>query len=109
PSKRSKRSVSRGMPPRHGRAFNLQRMSAFDDIREIVPHQIWPGVVGRSVEGKEATFSALELDPNTVVPAHHHVNEQMGILLRGSLRFRIGDEAKDLRPGSMWVIPADVP
>jgi len=84
-------------------------MSAFDDIREIVPLQIWEGVVGRSVEGKEATLTAIDLDPNTVVPEHKHVNEQIGILLRGSLRFRVGDEAKDLEPGSMWVIPADVP
>ena len=84
-------------------------MSAFDDIREIVPLQIWNGVVGRSVEGKEATLAAIELDPNTEVPEHRHVNEQTGMLIRGSLTFRIGDETKELRPGSMWVIPADVP
>jgi quercetin dioxygenase-like cupin family protein len=84
-------------------------MSAFDDIREIVPLQIWNGVVGRAVEGKEATLAALDLDPDTVVPEHRHMNEQIGILLRGSLRFRVGDEVKDLQPGSMWVIPADVP
>ena len=84
-------------------------MSAFDDIREVVPLQIWNGVVARSVDGKEATLAAIELDPNTDVPEHHHVNEQTGILLRGTLTFRIGDETKELRPGSMWVIPADVP
>jgi quercetin dioxygenase-like cupin family protein len=84
-------------------------MSAFDDIREVVPLQIWNGVVARSVDGKEATLAAIELDPNTEVPEHHHVNEQTGILLRGTLTFRIGDETKELRPGSMWVIPADVP
>ena len=43
------------------------------------------------------------------MPEHHHLNEQTGILLRGSMRFRIGDEAKELVPGSTWVIPADVP
>jgi quercetin dioxygenase-like cupin family protein len=84
-------------------------MSAFDDIREIVPIKIWDGVVGRAVAGKEATLAVLELDPNIVVPEHRHVNEQTGILLRGSVTFRIGDETKDLRPGSTWVIPADVP
>jgi quercetin dioxygenase-like cupin family protein len=84
-------------------------MSAFDDIRDIVPLRIWAGVVGRSVAGKEATLAAIELDPNTEVPEHRHVNEQTGILLRGSLTFRVGDETKDLQSGSMWVIPADVP
>jgi quercetin dioxygenase-like cupin family protein len=84
-------------------------MSAFDDIREIVPLKIWDGVVGRAVAGKEATLAAIELDPNVEVPEHQHVNEQTGILLRGSLRFRIGDETKELVPGSTWVIPANVP
>jgi quercetin dioxygenase-like cupin family protein len=84
-------------------------MSAFDDIREIVPLQIWEGVIGRAVAGSEATLAAIELDPDTKVPEHHHANEQTGVLLRGALRFRIGEETKDLVPGSMWVIPADVP
>jgi quercetin dioxygenase-like cupin family protein len=84
-------------------------MSAFDDIREIVPLQVWNGVIARAVEGKEATLAAIELDPNIQVPEHHHVNEQTGILLRGTMTFRIGDETKDLVPGSTWVIPPDVP
>jgi quercetin dioxygenase-like cupin family protein len=84
-------------------------MSAFDDLREIVPLQIWTGVVGRAVAGKEATLVALELDPDTKVPEHQHVNEQTGILLRGTLTFTIGDETKALTPGATWVIPANVP
>jgi quercetin dioxygenase-like cupin family protein len=84
-------------------------MSAFHHWDEIVPLQIWEGVVGRAVDGKEATLAAIELAPGTVVPEHNHVNEQTGMLVRGSLTFRIGDETKELRPGSTWVIPADVP
>jgi quercetin dioxygenase-like cupin family protein len=84
-------------------------MSAFDDLRDIVPLRIWDGVVARAVDGREATLAAIELDPGTQVPEHQHVNEQTGILLRGALRFRIGDETKELVPGSTWVIPANVP
>jgi quercetin dioxygenase-like cupin family protein len=83
--------------------------SAFDDLREIVPLRIWNGVVGRAVAGKEATLAAIDLEPDTAVPEHRHVNEQTGILLRGTLEFRIGEETKELAPGAMWVIPADVP
>ena len=84
-------------------------MTAFDDLREIVPLKIWDGVIGRAVAGEEATLAALELAPGTVVPEHQHVNEQIGILLRGSVTFRIGDERKALGPGATWVIPANVP
>ena len=84
-------------------------MSAFDDVREIVPQQIWTGVVGRSVHGAEATLSLLTLEPDVNVPEHSHVNEQMGVLVHGSVTFHIGDEQKQLGPGATWVIPAHVP
>ncbi|MDX6476709.1 MAG: hypothetical protein QOH95_2220 [Gaiellaceae bacterium] len=84
-------------------------MSAFDHLNEIVPLQIWDGVVGRAVAGREATLVAIELEPGTAVPEHNHVNEQTGMLLRGAITFRIGDERKELVPGATWVIPANVP
>jgi quercetin dioxygenase-like cupin family protein len=84
-------------------------MTPFDHWDEIVPLKVWDGVVARAVDGKEATLAAIELEPDTVVPEHSHVNEQTGMLIRGSLTFRIGDETKELTPGSTWVIPAHVP
>ena len=84
-------------------------MSAFGHWDEVAPLQIWDGVVGRAVAGQEATLAAIELDPGTKVPEHHHVNEQTGMLISGGLTFRIGDEMKELVPGSTWVIPANVP
>jgi unsaturated pyranuronate lyase len=84
-------------------------MTQFDHLNEIVPLQIWNGVVGRAVNGVEATLAAIELEPGCVVPEHSHANEQTGMLIRGALRFRIGEETKELVPGSTWVIPAHVP
>ena len=84
-------------------------MTPFDDLREIAPNVIWDGVVGRSLHGAQATLSAIELAPGTSVPEHAHVNEQIGILLEGSLTFRIGEEERELAPGATWVIPADTP
>ena len=84
-------------------------MKPFSHVDELEVLRIWDGVHGRAVNGAEATLAWLELEPNTVVPEHHHPNEQTGILVRGSLTFTIGGETRELRPGSMWVIPADVP
>ena len=84
-------------------------MSAFDDLREIAPLQIWPGLIARGLTGEEATLAQIELEPNVDVPEHSHVNEQIGILTDGSMTFRIGDEEKELQPGATWVIPARVP
>ena len=84
-------------------------MSYFSHADELERLQIWDGLVGRAVAGKEASLVAIEIEPNAVVPEHRHPNEQTGFLVRGSMTFTVGGETQELRPGSMWVIPADVP
>jgi quercetin dioxygenase-like cupin family protein len=79
------------------------------DLDAIEPLRIWDGVRGRPVEGERITMGVIELDANAHVPEHRHPNEQLGILLRGSMRFRIGDEERELLPGGTWRILADVP
>ena len=56
-------------------------MSSFGDVRSMRPQQIWNGVVGRTVHGEQVSFSLIELDADSEVPEHAHVNEQVGILL----------------------------
>ncbi|MGH2450567.1 MAG: cupin domain-containing protein [Candidatus Limnocylindria bacterium] len=84
-------------------------MSAFDDIAAIVPQQIWEGVVGRSVHGARITMGVIELEPDGVVPEHSHENEQLGLVLRGSLVFSVRGESRALGPGGTWCIPANTP
>jgi quercetin dioxygenase-like cupin family protein len=84
-------------------------MSAFADLNAVGPQQIWDGLLARTVHGDRMTLSVIELDPDTDVPEHSHENEQMGLLLEGSLTFRIGGETKELRPGGIWTILAHVP
>jgi quercetin dioxygenase-like cupin family protein len=84
-------------------------MSAFADIEALAPQQIWEGVVGRTVHAERVTMSLVELEPGAVVPEHSHEQEQVGILLEGSLTFCIGGETKELGPGGTWRILANVP
>ena len=51
----------------------------------------------------------IELDPGAVVPEHNHEQEQLGILLEGSLTFIIGGETGTVGPGGTWRILANVP
>ena len=84
-------------------------MGAFDEVGSIRPRPIWDGVVVRSVDGERLTLGIVELDPGSVVPEHRHENEQLGMVLQGSLTFRIGDESRELGPGGTWSIPPNVP
>jgi quercetin dioxygenase-like cupin family protein len=84
-------------------------VSAFGDVGSSEPLQIWDGVAAWTVEGDRVTLALIELEPNSVVPEHSHENEQVGVLLRGSMTFRIGDEERELRPGETWRILSRVP
>ena len=83
-------------------------MSAFASVRSLVPLQIWNGIAGRVVDGERATLAVIELDPGATASPHRHGNEQLGVLIEGSLTFRIGEETRGLGPGDTWSIPPDV-
>ena len=83
--------------------------SAFSDLGRADAQRIWDGVAGRTVHGERITLSLIELDPGVTVPEHHHANEQMGVVVSGSLTFTVGGETRELGPGEAWCITADVP
>jgi quercetin dioxygenase-like cupin family protein len=84
-------------------------LSFFDDVGAVAPQKIWDGISARVVDGERITMAVVELDPRSVVPEHTHENEQLGVVLSGSLVFRIGDEARQLEPGALYRIPANTP
>jgi quercetin dioxygenase-like cupin family protein len=84
-------------------------VAGFDDLQDLPVIQVWETVVARAVHGERQSLAVVELDPNALVPEHQHENEQLGIVLAGSLTFRIGDETRVLGPGETWTIPSNVP
>ena len=84
-------------------------MGTFDELASIPPQGIWNRIAARSLHGRELTLSVIELDPGAVVAEHSHPNEQLGIVLRGSMDFRVADERRELGPGGTWLIPAGTP
>ena len=84
-------------------------MSNLVDLKSIAPKPIWDGIAARIVQGERISLAVVELEPNGVVPEHQHPNEQLGIVLEGSVTFRIDHETRRLAPGGTWRITGDVP
>ena len=84
-------------------------MPVFHRLGELDVLPIWAGVVARAVETDGATLSVVELDPGVHIPEHSHANEQLGVLVSGSLAFRAGAETVEAAPGTVWAIPGGVP
>jgi quercetin dioxygenase-like cupin family protein len=78
-------------------------------IDEVAFQHLWEGISGRIVEGERVTLAVVELEPNGTVPSHQHENEQLGIVLRGQVTFRVGGEERTFGPGGTWRIPSGTP
>ena len=78
-------------------------------IDEVSFQKLWPGISGRIVEGERITFAVVQLEPNGTVPMHQHEAEQMGICLRGTVTFQVGDETRTFGPGGTWRVSTMTP
>lgn len=84
-------------------------MSAFDDLHSIPPQLLADGYLARAVHGQQLTLAVVEVDPGAALPEHQHANEQFGMVVEGSVFFRVGDETKTVGPGGIWRIPSLTP
>jgi quercetin dioxygenase-like cupin family protein len=84
-------------------------VTAFQPLDGLPLEVLGEGVHTRILRGDRITVVYVELEPDSAVAEHAHDNEQLGVLLSGSMAFRIGDEVRDIGAGDGWVIPPDVP
>jgi quercetin dioxygenase-like cupin family protein len=81
----------------------------FQAISDMRPHLIRDGIEARAVDGERITMAVVDLAPNAHLPEHHHENEQLGFIIKGTLDFRIDTERRVLHAGDTYVIHSHVP
>jgi quercetin dioxygenase-like cupin family protein len=84
-------------------------MSSYGDLESAKPIQVWDGLIARPVEGEQSTLAVVEMEPNVSIPEHSHANEQLGVLISGSMTFTVGGEVQEIAPGGTWRILGNVP
>jgi quercetin dioxygenase-like cupin family protein len=68
-----------------------------------------PGVQRRVLScGQQIMVVQFTIDAGAAVPAHSHPHEQTGHVVSGRMRFRIGDEERELGPGDGYSVPGGV-
>jgi quercetin dioxygenase-like cupin family protein len=68
-----------------------------------------PGVELRTLSHGQVTLMAeFRLHAGHVLPDHVHPHEQIGYLVTGRIRLRIGNETHEVKPGDSWCIPGGV-
>jgi quercetin dioxygenase-like cupin family protein len=81
----------------------------FINLDEYQPVEPVPGCRMRTPYGQNLMLSYLKMDAGAEIPLHDHPHEQGGILLEGRLQLTIGDETRVVEPGSLYLVPPNVP
>ena len=68
-----------------------------------------PGVRRRVLScGDAVMIVQFTIDEGAEVPEHSHPHEQIGHVVSGRVKFRIGDEVRELGPGDGYSVPGGV-
>jgi len=78
---------------------------------DIPMEQLSPSLGRKLISGDRVMISHVHLDEGSIVPRHQHDNEQITYILKGALRFWIGEneeEVVDVHAGEVLHIPSNV-
>jgi len=84
-------------------------VKTFGSFREMQRILLAEGLTARAVNGERITMALVDLEPHSKSADHHHENEQLGFVVRGSIEFRVGSDKRVLHAGDSYVIPSHVP
>ena len=79
---------------------------------DIPMETVNPSMRRQIITGELMTVARIYFKDGFLVPMHSHHNEQITQVISGVLKFRLGkdgDEAIDVGPGQVIVIPANLP
>ncbi len=69
-----------------------------------------PGVRRRTLgHGSSMLLAEFSLSRGAELPMHTHPHDQVGYVVRGSMRLTMGGEARIYEAGDSYYIPGDVP
>ncbi|HEY0263058.1 MAG TPA: cupin domain-containing protein [Granulicella sp.] len=77
---------------------------------EQVPKEdLFPGFVRQVIHTPSMTLLRGVFKAGVSSPLHHHVHEQVTMIVQGKMRFFLDGEPVELQPGEVLRIPSDVP
>ncbi len=80
-----------------------------DAPRDLIPNSTLPaGMSRQSISGENAMLCLHEAFPNLKCEPHQHPAEQFSLVLKGRMRFTIGEDARILGVGELAHIPGNV-
>ncbi len=75
---------------------------------EVPPFSPAPGIQIQPVIGESLMTCWIAMEPGAVVAEHSHVNEQLGVVVEGSVTLTAAGETRELVVGDAYRVPSDL-
>jgi quercetin dioxygenase-like cupin family protein len=85
------------------------RIMIVHNLDNIDGREIVPGFHGKFIHAENMTIAHWDIRAGSPLPEHTHVHEQVVNVMKGTLELTVKDETQKLSPGSVVVIPSNVP
>lgn len=66
-----------------------------------------PGIHVQPVIGESLMTCWIAMEPNAIVAEHHHMHEQLGVVVEGSVTLTISGETRIAEAGDAYVVPSN--
>src|SRR5918993_1272935 len=76
---------------------------------QVPPFSPAPGIQIQPVIGESLMTCWIAMEPGAIVAEHSHVNEQLGVVVEGSVSITAAGETREMVVGDAYLVPSDLP
>ncbi len=76
---------------------------------EVPPFSPAPGIQIQPVIGESLMTCWITMEPGAIVAEHSHINEQLGVVVEGSVSITAAGETREMVVGDAYIVPSDLP
>ena len=76
---------------------------------EVPPFSPAPGIQIQPVIGESLMTCWITMEPGAIVAEHSHANEQLGVVVEGSVSLTVAGETRQLEVGDAYLVPSNLP
>lgn len=73
---------------------------------QVPPFSPAPGIQIQPVIGESLMTCWIAMEPGAIVAEHSHVNEQLGVVVEGSVSITAAGETREMVAGDAYVVPS---
>jgi len=77
-------------------------------IKDLSERELVKGIRGRFLHTENNTIAFVDLDKDSILPAHSHIHEQTTEVISGTLELVINGTSEYLEAGEIRYIPSNV-